>query len=168
MVAVVVVVVLLGVAYWRQNRLVRHVQVAGSTPATAVSTTTSSIATVPSTTAPSTPPAPSGTGTTTPSSLPAPPVSVASANGGVTYSFASGSVLTLKATAPSWALVRTGNAQGPVVFAKNLQPDESENFLGPVWVRLGDPATVTLSGNGTPLSVPTSNGPVDVTILNGT
>jgi hypothetical protein len=69
-----------------------------------------------------------------------------------------------------WLELREGSASGPVIYEGTLVPGASHAFraVGSIWLRLGDPARVRLSINGTPVALPAAANPFDVTVTGPT
>ena len=82
-----------------------------------------------------------------------------------TYSVSGGPVsLSVSATAPCWIQVRTA-ASGPVVYTGLLGPSEQKTFpdSGTLWMRVGFPAGLHVAVDGTPVPLPASSNPYDLT-----
>ena len=92
---------------------------------------------------------------TTPTTA-APPVTLVSSTpqDGV-YALHWPATITFTATsAVSWVELRQGDDSGPVLFEGSLQPGQSQTVSGPAWIRMGNPAAVTVSVDETPIVAP--------------
>jgi hypothetical protein len=101
--------------------------------------------------------------TTTPTTAApvASPVLLASNSQGARYSVAPSAAFTLVPTSSCWVQVRTGTANGPVVFQGTMHVGDRLPLPTntPVWLRLGNPPGVSIVVNGTPLHLVTPNVP---------
>jgi hypothetical protein len=111
------------------------------------------VAARPAPTTTTTPPAPP---TTTATSVPV--QLVATAPDQATYRVRSGAHITLSATGRCWVEIRRGTAAGAVVFSGTLVAGQTQGVAGSAWVRLGNPAVVTVTVDGTSLSPPGLSG----------
>jgi hypothetical protein len=72
------------------------------------------------------------------------------------YNAPSGSyTISIAASAPCWTALK-GTQYGGDVWAKTLQPGQSETYTatGPLWVDLGASVGVAITLNGTPVALP--------------
>jgi len=68
----------------------------------------------------------------------------------------------------SWVQVRRDDAEGVVLFSGTMAEGDRESFKGGVlWIRLGDPAAIRLTIEGTPAKAIDGAGPVDVIVKDG-
>lgn len=111
--------------------------------------------------------------TPTPISAPrttSPPVLSSRGPATATYVVPSAPVdLSVLAVERCWVEVRSGSATGPLLFQGILGSGASKRFTDPagVWLRLGYPAGARLNAGGSPLSIPASTDPYDVTVQTG-
>jgi hypothetical protein len=72
----------------------------------------------------------------------------------------------LAASSPCWIELRTASANGPVIYEGTLREGVTQSFptTGSIWLRLGDPAGVRLTINGSPLVLPAAASPFDITV----
>jgi hypothetical protein len=151
---VIIVVLALGAAggIWAATR-----SGSSATPAATASTSTS----VPfstSTTAAAAVAAPS-TSLQTPTTVAiGPPVS---APGSLTYTMAAGTTIKVVAANPCWIEVRPA-AGGPITQSTILQAGQTLSFPSPLWMRLGNPANVSVTAGTTVLQLPI--GPGDLVV----
>jgi uncharacterized protein DUF4115 len=110
--------------------------------------------------------------TTTTSTIPTPPVAplaltpVDGSPSELAVALAQPSVgLDIEATQPCWVEVRNGDREGVVLFSGIVDPGGPLQLTtsNPAWMRLGNPGGVTLSLEGTALTIP-SDQPVDITL----
>jgi hypothetical protein len=154
--AILAVVVELSALGIRSSQLRVKASASASTvaPATVIPPTTLPPPTTvaPPTTVPRSPP--SATTTTV-----APPVL---APGSVTYTLPVRTRVTVAATGDCWVEARP-QAGGPVLSVLTLSAGQSETFPAPVWLRLGDPDTVSVTAGSLVLQKPT-DGSGDVIV----
>jgi hypothetical protein len=68
----------------------------------------------------------------------------------------------------SWVQVRRDDAEGVVLFSGTMAQGTRRSFKGGVlWIRLGDPAAVRLTIEGTPAKAIDGAGPVDLIVKDG-
>jgi hypothetical protein len=105
---------------------------------------------------------------TQPAAAPGPSARVVAGNGqdanvsvtiAVSGAVPSGSAVELAATGPCWIRARSG-ATGPVLTETTLGPGQTASIplQDGLWIRLGDPANVTIAIGGQPVTLPGQPG----------
>jgi hypothetical protein len=103
---------------------------------------------------------PLATSTTTPTSPPTtaplqPAVLLSTAGSTTTYQLHSPSAsIVVTASGPCWLEVKVGSPAGQVVYEGTLAAGQRSSVTGPAWLRLGDPPNVSVTVNGTVMTVP--------------
>jgi len=72
-----------------------------------------------------------------------------------TYAVVGSPTISLTGSAPCWLQVRQDNQSGSVLFEGTLSSGQQKNLTRPVWVRLGNPAAISVQINGSTLDPPT-------------
>jgi len=72
-----------------------------------------------------------------------------------TYAVVGSPTISLTGSAPCWLQVRQDNQSGSVLFEGTLSSGQQKNLTGRVWVRLGNPAAISVQINGSTLDPPT-------------
>jgi hypothetical protein len=72
----------------------------------------------------------------------------------------------LAATGTCWVELRSGSASGPILFEGDLGPGASHAFTNQsgIWLRVGYPAGVSLMLDGSPVKLPATGSPYDVSV----
>jgi hypothetical protein len=72
--------------------------------------------------------------------------------------------VTVAVSAPCWIEVRTGGPTGELTFEGTLEAGQTHSFVGPAWMRLGNPAAAAITADGSPLDPPGLQGgpPYDI------
>jgi hypothetical protein len=147
-VLLVAIVVALGAAggiYELAGKATRHA-IKEATATTAAPTTSAPATTPPTTVAP--PPTTAG-----------PPFKlVSNVSGTATYTVPASATVTLHATGPCWVEANKATAAGATVYTATMAAGQSEPLTAPVWIRLGAPAYMTMTVNGTALPLPPTGG----------
>lgn len=97
------------------------------------------------------------------------PVATSTSSTGVTYLVSSAAVtLRLEASTRCWLELRSGSANGPVLYEGVLAPGAAQvfNYDQALWLRLGYPAGVTLQLNGSTVTLPSNGSPYNVSVQN--
>lgn len=104
-----------------------------------------------------------------PSTTLAPPAVVATSTNSTYAAYtvnATSMDVTLSTSGACWVELRNGTASGPVVFEGILPAATTRRFhaVGSIWLRLGNPPRVSLTIDGSPVSLPGGGNPFDVTV----
>jgi hypothetical protein len=96
---------------------------------------------------------------TTTSTLPPAPFTLVSTGSGISvYQLAGTASITLHAAGPCWVDIHQTDSNGPELFTATMAPGQTETVSGPVWIRLGAPAAITVDVNGSSLPPLVSDG----------
>jgi hypothetical protein len=86
---------------------------------------------------------------------PASPVLVTSSAGYSEYRLSGPATIILAASGTCWVQIRQGGPAGQVLYEGDLHAGDKRGTPGSTWLRLGNPAAVTITVNGVALSPPT-------------